>query len=274
MAVTFNTARPTMGGRVSAPTGQPARGASAINAAAREKAAHNAAMAASRQTTANQSPAVHGLVGTNPIRQEAYEQQAHTQLQGDLARQQQAAAGQQRMGELQYGNTSAQEQARLAAELQQKQDAARAGLSKDAFDHRLGAVTSLPLPGGEVGAPPTPGAPGPGAGDPNAGAAAAAFARAKDQQGQIGRSAVDSLRGLMSETGNLGGGQEMAGMASILNGAQGQLGELNRDQLMQRAARAAQIEDRNYSGNLARRGQDLNYRQSLLGLISGGGGIY
>lgn len=102
--------------------------------------------------------------------------------------------------------------------------------------------------------------------DPSAQKAAreAAFARAKDQQGQIARSSLDSMRGILSETGRLGGGYEDAALTSVVNEAQGGLGEVTREQMIQDLADINRNEDR----ALTRRGQDMNYRQSLLGLIN------
>ena len=105
-------------------------------------------------------------------------------------------------------------------------------------------------------------------------ARAAAFARAKDQAGQTARASLDALRSVMGERGILGGGMEGAGIASIIGGAQGELGEQGRMQAMSDVERAGQIADRNYAGGLTRRGQDISRKNSLLGIISSSGRAY
>ena len=110
-----------------------------------------------------------------------------------------------------------------------------------------------------------------GAGGDDAAARAAAFARAKDQSGQISRSALDSLQGLMAATGRAGSPIEAGLSSNILSGTAGDLGELTREQyiqdLMGGANRATEI----YRGGITQRGQDLANRQSLMGLITAGG---
>lgn len=121
----------------------------------------------------------------------------------------------------------------------------------------------------------------PRAADPESEARSAIFNRAKDQQGQIGRSAIDSLHGLAASGGYSGSGMERAGEASVVNNAASGLGDVTREQMINEAARAGQISDRDYAGGLTRRGQDITTRgqnvsmlPSLLGLIQSHGSAY
>src|SRR5262252_4443402 len=111
----------------------------------------------------------------------------------------------------------------------------------------------------------------------------AAFARAKDTAGNLARSAIDSLHGIASERGlNVAGGSNplmLRGEADVIGATGNQLGEVARTQAENDAARAAQISDRNYAGDITLRGQDLTAQaeaaalrnsqlQSLLSMFS------
>ena len=106
------------------------------------------------------------------------------------------------------------------------------------------------------------------------GARDAAFARAKDRAGQTSRAAMDSLRGALASSGRLGGNFEAEKMAQVVGGAAGDLGEFERDQLMLDLNRAGQISDRNFQGDIVRRGQDLQRQAALLGLFNVSGAVY
>jgi hypothetical protein len=138
----------------------------------------------------------------------------------------------------------------------------RAKLSDETFAKRL-ALLSGYMSSGEAG-------PAPDHSDtPQAQAArAAAFARAKDINAQTARASLDSLRGIMSERGMLGSGLEAGEIGKTVERAEGGIGEFNRDQLMSDLDRISALEDRNYAGNLTRRGQDLSLKGSLLGLVN------
>ena len=199
------------------------------------------------------------------LRQPAYEQQGQTALEAKFGRE--AADAQRAFA----GSESAAQRAA---------DAARAKLEKSAgledfnrrqaagvadFDRRVAAAKDLGGPDNVI----TP------QGEPDDTAAwHAKFAREKDRVGQTARASLDALRGVVSERGMLGGGQEGAGIASIIGGAQGELGEFGREEAIQGAVRAAQVADRNYAGGLTRRGQDMSRINSLLGIISSSGRVY
>lgn len=131
---------------------------------------------------------------------------------------------------------------------------------------RLGNFRSLvPLPGGETPSPP---------GLDEAGARNAAFARAKEQAAAVAQSSLTGLRNSLSRRGISGGGYADMRTAEALAPAADRLQDFGREQLIQDLGRAGQIADRNYAGGITRRGQDLNYSQSLLGLLSSGRGLY
>lgn len=136
----------------------------------------------------------------------------------------------------------------------------RARLDDEAFQRRMAAMNSLPPIGSGAAGSTAINAKEKEARD-------AAFASAKDKQGQLARARVNSLRGVMSDRGFLGSGEEAAGMGGIVDSAGDNMGEFVRDQLMMDADRAANIADRDQAHALTRRGQDINYRQSLLALL-------
>jgi len=110
-----------------------------------------------------------------------------------------------------------------------------------------------------------------GAGGDDAAARAAAFARAKDQSGQIARSSLDSLYGLMAATGRAGSPIEAGEASKVLQWTAGDLGNLTREQYIQDLLGGANRASEVYRGGIAQRGQDLAARQSLLGLITSRG---
>lgn len=104
--------------------------------------------------------------------------------------------------------------------------------------------------------------------DPNEAAArAAAFGRAKDQAGQTGRAAMDGLQSYLADSGLFGSGFDASSAANVLGQTAGGVNEFTRDQMIMDTDRAGQIADRNYSGNLAKRGQNLSSIQGLMSLI-------
>lgn len=123
-------------------------------------------------------------------------------------------------------------------------------------------------------APPTVQHSGAGILGDEAAARAAAFGRAKDQTGLITRGAVDSLRSLYAGTGNAGAQRQ--GLENIAAGGAGALNEFTRDQLMSDLARAGDVADMTYQGNITQRGQDINrpFSPQLQALISLMGTLY
>src|SRR3990167_4964323 len=215
-----------------------ARGQQDLENDRQRQAAQQTQQAQLQQAAYGSAPNVQGFVGENPVTQGGYEDQALAQLQ----------------------NQGQESQLNLKAKL-----------SGEAWDKRLSAIQPMlgQFGGGGISDQPWQG------GDGGEGvASAAAFARAKDRQGQTSRAALDSLSSVMSETGNLGGGRELGGIADILGSAAGGLGEFERDQAIFGANRSASVADRNYAGNLQKRQQDLQMQQSLLGLLNMAGSLY
>jgi hypothetical protein len=86
----------------------------------------------------------------------------------------------------------------------------------------------------------------------------AIFASAKDRVGQTGRASLDALRGELGATGALGGGAEVAGVRDIIRSGQGELGQVSRDQAVQKANQAADFAKTSYEGGITQRGQDVS----------------
>lgn len=113
------------------------------------------------------------------------------------------------------------------------------------------------------------------------GARAAAFARAKEQAGHTAQSALTGLRSAMEDRGMMGSSVEAAGVGAAINGASGAVNDFTREQLGKDLTRADQLADRNYQGNLtqrsqdiAQRGQDLQAKQALQGLLMANKVVY
>lgn len=88
-------------------------------------------------------------------------------------------------------------------------------------------------------------------------AESAAFGRAKERIGKVGKSAIDSLKDKMSSMGMGGSTAEARGVADVTNSAQGEMGEVIRQQAEDHLDRADQIDDRNLTAGLTQRGQDI-----------------
>lgn len=98
-------------------------------------------------------------------------------------------------------------------------------------------------------------------------ARAAAFARAKDQAGQIARSSLTSIASNLAGRNMSGGGLQALQEAGAINGATQPLQELTRDQMISDTNRSADIADQEYQGGIQQRGQDLSNRASYLSLL-------
>lgn len=103
-----------------------------------------------------------------------------------------------------------------------------------------------------------------------AAARAAAFARAKEQSGRTANSALASLKGMFEDSGTMGSSMEAAQAGQIIGGAGAGVNQFTRDQMISDLARAAEIEDAQYSGNITQRAQDNSMKQALLALMNGG----
>lgn len=98
-------------------------------------------------------------------------------------------------------------------------------------------------------------------------ARSAAFSRAKDQRGQIALSQLKSLQDTMAGRGLQGSTIESGHLGDILAEAGGGLEDFSNEQAILDVNRAGAISDRDYQGNLVRRGQNLGLAPSLLGLV-------
>lgn len=207
--------------------------------------------------TQSLTPNVQSIAGGNLVTQPAYEAQAQSSLEAKLA--QEAATGnlaaQKELAELQATNES-----RLLSE--------KSRLGEESFARRLATLSSMGVPGGDDGSS--------GGGSATIGAneeaaRSAAFGRAKDRAGQTALASLTALQNIMAERGLTGSTVEGGATADIIGGAAGGVNEFTRDELMADLNRAAEISDRERSAGLTKRGQDLSYKQSLLGLMSASG---
>ncbi len=93
-----------------------------------------------------------------------------------------------------------------------------------------------------------------------------AFARAKDQAGQMTQGALTSLRDAYAGTGNVGGYEQ--GAAQAVGGGASQLGDTIRENAIQQGQAGQQAALTNYQGAITQRGQTLGQQSALLGLIT------
>ena len=150
-----------------------------------------------------------------------------------------------------------------AARIAQQRLEEQARLQAEAEARRLGYINQLQTSFTSSG----PGASTTAPVDTSA-AQAAAFGRAKDQAGLTSRAALDSLRSAYAGTGNVGGYQQ--GVGRMLNSQVDQLGEAGREQAIQNVLQAQQNAQFNASNATQQRGQNINYLQSLIGLLNTG----
>lgn len=230
---------------------------------------------ATMRNTANNSPTVQSdfnfgagagnqAMGQNKVRQSAYEAQALEALRqhgtaGQQASQQQGAKDLQQG---QFGQEASMFDKRVAANNARMQQLTAQFQSSSGGGGSQGGVAPVEYdtPGLEA-------------------ANAASFAREKDKIGQMGRGAVNSLTNLMSSSGLSGGGYEQKGLADIVGGTQGQLGDVTREQTIQDLATNRNTANMNYQGGIQQRGQTLQdqqaraqmQKQALMQLFSMGG---
>lgn len=108
-----------------------------------------------------------------------------------------------------------------------------------------------------------PGAQVPGIGPiDNTAANTAAFTQAKDQAGKIGRSSLESLRGLLGETGQLGGGAEASATRQLVQDAAGGLRNVRNEQAITGSNQALDIAKTNQAAGITQRGQDINAQEA------------
>lgn len=201
--------------------------------------------------------------------------------QGGLSRAHEALLAQQEREHM-----TASEQARIAAEQQAQQreqqftqSRDQAGWGREDTTHNISRQEGLADEERMFGR--LPGlfdlADGGGGGIPPGGGNSAgdmAFARAKDREGIMGSRALSDLKGTMTQTGNAGGGLERGALGALYGGTMGNLNDVSLGQAEWEANRAANVEDRNYAGNLTKRGQNLGMIPSILGLAGNKGRAY
>jgi len=148
--------------------------------------------------------------------------------------------------------------ARLTDENDAKKSA-RGDASRDAFMTRIpGLISSLTgdaASGGQAAT--TAGT------DPTA-ANAATYRDAAGKVGQIGRA---SLASLQDESVARGGGLAPGGMESLMGTTGARLGDVGRQDTISGVDTANQMANRNYAGELTKRGQNLGVTQSILSLL-------
>jgi len=93
----------------------------------------------------------------------------------------------------------------------------------------------------------------------------AAYGQARDTAGKTGASALSGLQESLASRGMLGSGIEARGMEQLAENAQGQIGQVTRDQAVNNAALAQKTAEENYSGGITQRAQDLGQQATLRG---------
>lgn len=236
-------------------------------------AAHAAEIAANQQKSsqafeAQQTATKYGQQQTLAQQQAAAEAALQNQRlaagQAELKSSQGFTAGQNTQTQGAALNLQTNQQAADAAAFQAKVAANNAMSDKEYARFK---ELSAPFLGGAG----TGGATGGGVGDAaDLAAQDAAFGRAKDRVGAIGRAGLTGLREAMASRGILGSGIESAGTGQVFGEAAGGLGEVARDQAIASYQEAGKRADR----NVTKRGQDMGYLQSLMGLMRSGGSLY
>ena len=156
-----------------------------------------------------------------------------------------------------------QYQDKLRAENNAREDAKRKEIL-DRIDREMagGNKTATPGAGAPAGAAPALGA-------TEQDARAAAFSRAKDQAGRIARSSLTQIAEQVASRGMSGASVQALQEAGAIGSAENTLQDLGRDQMISDVNRAGNVADRDYAGQLAMRGQDMQNRQSYLSLLRG-----
>lgn len=226
--------------------------------AAKTKAEQDARNAPSQQMvqqTANITPSVRPLMGPNPVTQPAYEQQAHTKLQADLAAKSAAANQQWQTGQTASGQQHDITTMNLAAQLEQQKIQQQQQAEAQAWREKLGSITGL------IDTPTS------GDGEAAKAARDAVFAREKDRVGQIGRASLDALNNVLGERGLIGSGYEAGATSDVIGDTQSELVDVVRSQTVDEANALAEEDARRFAATQSK-------NQALLGLLSSGGGLY
>lgn len=215
------------------------------------------------QALKSQTQTAQANQATNTANQTAAET-THLATTDELARQRQIIDQQQFGQELGLKQqTAGYQDPRLLAQLQADAEARRLA--------QLSSITSATSAAGGSMAPVTYGGSGL---DPTA-ARDATYARAKDQIANQQRASLTALQNVAAQAGtNVAGGKNPALLAQegqIINNAQGQLGDVTRQQTVQDLAAQQHAADKTYEGQIQQRGQNQNQMQSLMSLITARG---
>jgi len=98
-------------------------------------------------------------------------------------------------------------------------------------------------------------------------ARSAAFGRAKDIAAKQALAGLKTARGLTEGSGMMGSTYEAGLLGDAIGGAQGIMSDANTNQLLQDLARSRQVADRDYTGDITQRSQDLARQQAILALV-------
>lgn len=223
--------------------------------AARQQQAELAAKALAQQAGIN----------TGSMAQQAGINTAARSQSGDIAAQ--AAARQN-----EYATGAATQQAgfqtgqtELEARLKGVADERQAKLQADAEARRMAQLQSM------IGGLQTSFTSGGGANVPYQNVAAgedaarnAAFGRAKDTAGETGRAALNSLMDIQGAKGITGSPLGVGQAGGVINEGARQLGDVNREQLIQDLNTARARASEQYQGGITQRGQNMQMQQSLM----------
>ncbi len=105
-----------------------------------------------------------------------------------------------------------------------------------------------------------------GGADPTA-ANAATFKAAGEKVGALGRWSVDALHDASAERGGFGAGVEAGSIAALRGGNATRAADVGRQQTISNVDTANALANRNYAGELTKRGQNLGLTQSMLSLL-------
>ena len=242
---------------------------------------------AEQSNTAQMQRLQQQLAGQQSLQQSQYAAMLKQQQEAEAAQAGLQAAGFQGQSSLQQAQLQGEQQRQKEAEQAQSAFLAQqGGLAKSADERHyaalqgllsqtIGGVSGIVGPGGlpgvvgAAGGGGYSGAAGGGIAGQEDAARQAAFARAKDQAGLIGRSAVNSLQNVMGGRGLVGssiGGQQAAG---VINQGATQLGDVNREQAIQDLQNARQRASEQYQGAITQRGQNLGLVSGAIGGLLG-----
>lgn len=153
----------------------------------------------------------------------------------------------------------------LQSKLRREEMEFGSGLRKNEFDRRAGVAKSMY---GET--PAQVEYEGPIQGQEDA-ARSAAFARAKEMAAMNARASMAALEDVSAENGMMGSTMAAQERGRVVGGAQTDVSDFVRDEMIQNLGRARETANMRYQGGITQRGQNINRQNSLLGLLTGSG---